>query len=110
MFLHSLKPGSSEHSYGVAVARLAGVPEAVLQRAKEVLSGLELRSRPAAMAGAVASDQMSLFNLARRRRTKPWRPWPCRQLEALDVEAITPLEALRTLHGLQQRLSAREPA
>ena len=48
VFLHSLKPGSSEHSYGVAVARLAGVPEPVIRRAREVLASLELHRRPPA--------------------------------------------------------------
>ena len=41
VFLHAIRPGSSEHSYGIAVARLAGVPEAVLKRAKQVLASVQ---------------------------------------------------------------------
>jgi DNA mismatch repair protein MutS len=107
VFLHSVKAGSSEHSYGVAVARLAGVPEAVLVRAKEVLTGLELRSRPAALAPEAAQDQMNLFAAA---SADPSSTAVLDDLRALETEAMTPLQALQTLHDLKQRLRPEERA
>jgi DNA mismatch repair protein MutS len=101
VFLHSVRPGSSEHSYGVAVARLAGVPEAVLQRAKEVLSGLELRSRPAALAPQNTADQMNLFA---KSSADPSEQTVLEDLRALETESMTPLQALQTLHDIKQRL------
>jgi DNA mismatch repair protein MutS len=104
VFLHSLQPGSSEHSYGVAVARLAGVPEPVIRRAREVLASLELHRRPpAGVAGGV--PQMDLFGA----------PGPDPALEALslrlaglDPDSLTPLQALQELHAMKALLKAPE--
>ena len=97
VFLHQVMPGSSEHSYGVAVARLAGLPESVLRRAREVLARLEL-SRPA---GLKTTAQASLFE----------QPAEDTKLNALaeglaglDLEAMTPLQALAKLAELKQSL------
>ena len=99
VFLHSIKAGPSEHSYGVAVARLAGVPEPVLRRAKEVLTGLELRSRPAGLPSG-PEDQMSLFQAA----TEPDDHPVLTALNSLDPDSMTPLQALQALHDLKTQL------
>jgi len=95
VFLHKLVAGSANRSYGIAVARLAGVPELVLARAKERLAELERR------AGEGGDDadrpQLDLF---------PERP-PAPLVEALraiDVERMTPVEALVALSRLKDHL------
>ena len=97
IFLHQVRPGSSEHSYGVAVARLAGLPESVLARAREVLARLEL-SRPA---GLKASSQASLFELPQE---SPQLKAVADGLASLDLDAMTPLQALAKLAELKQSL------
>jgi DNA mismatch repair protein MutS len=103
VFLHSLTPGSSEHSYGVAVARLAGVPEPVIRRAREVLASLEMHRRPPAdVAGGV--PQMDLFG--------PSGPDPALEalglrLAALEPDQLTPLQALQELHAMKSLLDPK---
>jgi DNA mismatch repair protein MutS len=99
MIAQDIKAGPSEHSYGVAVARLAGVPEAVLKRAKEVLTGLELRSRPAGMPDG-SEDQMSLFQTARDGDERA----VLQALRAMELDSMTPLQGLQALHDLKSQL------
>ena len=106
VFLHKLSRGAASRSYGVAVARLAGLPEPVLARAKALLAELE---RGAALpSGAPASmrakhrgarDQLGLFEA--NAAPSPPEPHPALELlRAVDVDRLTPLEAL----GLVDRL------
>jgi DNA mismatch repair protein MutS len=97
IFLHQVRPGSSEHSYGVAVARLAGLPESVLNRAREVLARLEL-SRPASLK---ASAQGSLFEAPAE---DPKLRAMADELAGLDLDAMTPLQAMAKLAELKQNL------
>jgi DNA mismatch repair protein MutS len=99
VFLRRVVPGPASRSYGIEVARLAGVPESVVQRAKEILVGLEDGAGPArAPAGrprsapAVAPAQGSLFEspLVRLQR----------EIAGLEVERLTPLDALNYLERL----------
>lgn len=105
IFLHRVVPGSADRSYGIHVARLAGVPRAVIRRAEEVLHTLEDGARaelptestrhadqPAA-SPELGAMQLSLF-------APPHAV--VEQLKQLDVLAMTPLEALTKLHELQQ--------
>jgi DNA mismatch repair protein MutS len=103
VFLHEVAEGAADRSYGVHVARLAGLPEAVLARAEEVLHGLEqgeARSAPARLA-----EDLPLFAAALERA----RPKPARQevsaiegtLAALDPDALTPREALQLVYRLK---------
>jgi DNA mismatch repair protein MutS len=106
VFLHSIRPGCSEHSYGVAVARLAGVPEPVIRRAREVLASLELHRRPpAAGPEGGGAPQIDLFG----------GPGPDPALEALglrlaalDLDQLTPLQAMQELHALKMSLDPPE--
>jgi DNA mismatch repair protein MutS len=99
VFLHTVRPGSSEHSYGVAVARLAGVPDPVLRRAREVLTSLELEHRPP-VAGQASAPQMELFGGA----PSPVLAELRNRLAALDLDRLSPLQALQELHTLQALL------
>ena len=111
VFLHKLQRGAASRSYGVACARLAGIPEPVLARARAILADLE---RGAALPGGA---QASL-----RGRTRAGRPQldlfggggvpdPPREhgavqiLRNLDVDRLTPLEALTLLATLKQSLT-----
>jgi DNA mismatch repair protein MutS len=108
VFLRRIQEGTADRSYGIHVARLAGVPDAVVARAKDVLTTLEAaqggatanlaaaRSRAPAAASAPPRDlQLGLF--------APPPPHPALEaLRALDPNALTPLEALTRLAELQR--------
>jgi DNA mismatch repair protein MutS len=64
VFLHEVAPGTADRSYGIHVARLAGLPEAVIARAQEVLTALEKRGETGQV--AKLADDLPLFNLAKR--------------------------------------------
>jgi len=105
LFLRKVMEGSSSHSYGIQVARLAGVPAHVIQRAKEILENLESgqwddtgkpRLAPSRRArGQHEEEQPSLFPA----------PHPITQdILGLSLHEMTPLEALNKLQELQERL------
>jgi DNA mismatch repair protein MutS len=90
VLLHQLVPGGSNRSYGLAVARLAGVPPVVLARAKAKLQELEAR------AASTPAPQMPLFE-----RPRPPDSEVEATLRVLDVERMTPVDALVTLARLR---------
>ncbi|MBI2867510.1 MAG: DNA mismatch repair protein MutS [Chloroflexi bacterium] len=106
-FLHKIVPGGADKSYGVHVAQLAGLPRSIVRRAQEVLADLETRadhagdSAPSPKArgvkGQPGAAQLDLFG--------PHPAW-VEELLALDLNAMTPLEALTKLYELQSK--ARE--
>jgi DNA mismatch repair protein MutS len=102
VFLHRLEPGGTDRSYGIHVAELAGLPSEVVARANVVLKTLEGDHRVAE--GPVAADpdpgQLPLFLEA------PPDPVMA-DLKALDVNAMTPLEAMNRLADLQRRAGGR---
>ncbi|MCA9537034.1 MAG: DNA mismatch repair protein MutS [Myxococcales bacterium] len=109
VFLHKLVPGGANRSYGIAVARLAGVPPIVLARAKTLLqdlekgaalpSGAHARMRPLDDAGKA---QLSLFVPASEAKRGPSAVE--RTLAELDVDRMTPLDALVALARLRALL------
>ena len=96
VFLRRIVPGPADGSFGVDVARLAGLPERVITRARQLLKELEAGEPRTAVPAAPQDDQISLADLkgdeVRRR------------LESLNVETLTPIEALNTLYELKQLL------
>jgi DNA mismatch repair protein MutS len=104
IFLHKVRPGGTDRSYGIQVARLAGLPPAVIARAKAILGELErereqLQSAVTPEAPATGPAQLGLF---------PATHDPLlRELATLDLGAMTPLQALNLLADWQQRLKAR---
>jgi DNA mismatch repair protein MutS len=96
VFLHSVGPGTAEKSWGLHVARLAGVPRAVLGRAGKVLAALEDRARGL----DPLSDELPLF--ARPAAPPPTAPSPVlAALAALDLDQLSPREALAALYRLK---------
>jgi len=107
-FLRKVVPGATSRSYGIQVARLAGLPDPVITRAKEVLANLEavefnevgqarLAEKPAGRKKK-QSGQLQLF------RTTPSAVEE--EIRALDIHGLTPLEALKTLSRLQEKLES----
>ncbi|MGH7829143.1 MAG: DNA mismatch repair protein MutS [Candidatus Binatia bacterium] len=101
IFLRSLVEGAANRSYGIHVARLAGLPPSVIQRAKEILKNLEGgelddKGRPRLAQGSRPDDpaQMALFAAPDSKLRE--------DLKRIDVSTLTPLEALNLLHGLTE--------
>jgi DNA mismatch repair protein MutS len=93
VFLHRLEPGGADRSYGIHVGRLAGLPETVVARAREVLAALEAGHR--VTRPATPAEQLALFQ-----QPAP-EPFVLAELKALDVDGLTPREALQKLAELQ---------
>ena len=103
VFLHRLQRGAASRSYGVAVAKLAGLPEPVLARARAILETLEQDGQqPPAKPKAAPPDQLGLF--AAKTGDSPVERETLATLRALDVDRLTGLEALQLLARLKQRL------
>lgn len=101
VFLHKLVPGATNKSYGVAVARLAGVDELVLARAKAILGDLE---RGAPLPGgrrASLRGQLELFEAAPQEREPSAVE---RTLAELEIDRLRPVDALLTLARLKEML------
>ncbi len=114
IFLRKIIRGGADKSYGIQVARLAGVPDSVIDRAKEIASWLEetdvtdkaknlqvrtsAKKKEAVREAGPAEKQMSLFDLY------PADHPVLKELAGLDVSNMTPIQALNTLYELQKRL------
>ena len=99
LFLRKIVRGAADDSYGIEVAKLAGLPESVVTKAKGYLKSLEKEkpvSAPAAQA-APAEDQVSLMDVGGSEIA--------RELQALDLNTLTPIEALNTLYQLQKKVN-----
>jgi DNA mismatch repair protein MutS len=102
LFLHRLRPGGADRSYGIEVGRLAGLPPTVLARARAILPLLEGGHIVAARASdvarpATADEQLGLF--------LPAVPHPViERLRGLDTNSMTPLEALQFLSELAEKV------
>ncbi len=100
IFMHKIVPGGSDDSYGIYVAKLAGIPEAVIKRSKEILSELELGS---ALPKTKTEKQMNLFAPT----VNPVMEDIKEELSKLDVNGLTPIEALRKLDEIKKKLHER---
>ena len=99
VFLHKVIPGSVDHSYGIQVARLAGLPKRVIERSREILLTLESPTRAGReTAVAVAEEQMQLF------MPDPELQGVMDEVEMTDLLITTPLEVMQLLFKLQQAL------
>ncbi len=105
VFLHEVAAGAADRSYGVQVARLAGLPEAVVERAREVLRLLE-GDGTGGRASAVVDD-LPLFSATVRRAPPAAKPDDrlAAALAGLHPDEMTPREALEALYRLK-RLAA----
>ncbi len=108
-FLRRIVPGPASQSYGIHVARLAGVPDSVIARAREILSNLESGERNEAgearwAAKGRGSGQLGLFSPASAEAALV-----VEALKALDPLTLTPIEALAKLADLADRAKGKKP-
>src|ERR1700752_475764 len=99
VLLHEVADGAADRSYGIAVAKLAGLPPAVVSRARAVLAKLEA-GRDATGGIAAGLDDLPLF-ASQQVDTSPADPL-ADALAALDPDALTPREALEALYALKR--------
>lgn len=118
VFLRKIVKGGADKSYGIQVAKLAGVPDMVIDRAKEIVSRLtdnditnklqdiavdtkgERHSRKNVQYDEVDLAQMSLFDTVKDEDV-------LKELQEIDITCLTPLDALNTLYRLQNKLKNR---
>jgi DNA mismatch repair protein MutS len=97
VFLHTIEPGAASKSYGIEVAKLAGLPSAVIERAKQVLKQHEKQERQSVQVETAPEPmQLTIFTPLSQRIVD--------RIEQVDVNALTPLQALNLLEELQQEL------
>jgi DNA mismatch repair protein MutS len=102
VFLHEVGKGAADRSYGIHVAKLAGLPEAVLQRATHVLATLE-ETQGRDVAGKLAGD-LPLFNAVRPAAVSA--PSKLDQMVAeIQPDKLTPREALDLIYKLKEELA-----
>ncbi len=97
VFVRRIVPGGADRSYGVHVAELAGLPKAVIQRAREVLLELERGATRERVSAIEARPQLSLFAAA------PPDDGLRRDLALVDIDGMTPIEAMTKLYELRER-------
>ncbi len=99
VFLHEVAPGAADRSYGIQVAKLAGLPASVTTRAKTVLDLLEKgeRGRPIPIV-----DDLPLFSAIRGMEEEAKEHPAVKALEAIDPDALSPKEALERLYELKK--------
>jgi DNA mismatch repair protein MutS len=99
VFLYKITPGGADKSYGIHVAQIAGMPPTVTQRAEEILQKLEKSSGKAVAKDPVSAKQMALFP-----NTNPL----LKELGTLDVNELSPLEALNLIFSWKKRFLKEE--
>jgi len=100
VFLRKIVRGGADQSYGVEVAKLAGVPERVIQRSREILEELEGAAAPPpapCAPSAAPAGQVSLLDMGSAQAAE--------RLRRTDVNTLTPIEAMNLLYELKQLLS-----
>ena len=99
IFLRKIIPGATDDSYGIEVAKLAGLPAPIIARAREILKELEAEGMPAIQSGKEdrePQDQISMLDLRSQRVSDV--------LRSLSVETLTPIEAMNQLYTLKKML------
>ncbi|MBR5892757.1 MAG: DNA mismatch repair protein MutS [Bacteroidaceae bacterium] len=105
IFLRKLMPGGSEHSFGIHVAKLAGMPKSIVKRSEQILAKLEASSNRGEMKSAPTSEisdtregvQLSFFQL-----DDPVLSQVRDEILGIDVNNLTPLEALNKLNDIKR--------
>ncbi len=103
IFLRKIMPGGADHSFGVAVASLAGLPSSVIARARQIMARLEVSGQDQNTIGKNILDKRK--NAGNRQvALQDYRPMELvEQLRAIDVMGLTPMEALNALFKLTEQ-------
>jgi DNA mismatch repair protein MutS len=99
VFLHKIVPGGADRSYGIHVAQIAGLPRPVIQRAHEILRQLEVSSGKTLESEETIKGQLTLF---------PENNPLLEAFKDLDINSLTPIEALNLLYDWKRRFISRE--
>jgi DNA mismatch repair protein MutS len=104
IFLRKLQPGGSEHSFGIHVAKMAGIPSTVVDRANEILGDLEQKTIAKNLQNKIKKIttrdfQLNLFQMEDPEVAK-LREW----IEKVDPNTLTPIEALMKLHEIKDKM------
>lgn len=109
LFLRKLVPGGSEHSFGIHVAKMAGMPQQVIQKANKILQKLEKSHSSEEMTDKLQASQnemqLSFFNL-----DDPLLEEIKEEILHLDIDTLTPVEALMKLNEIKRLLSKKKTA
>ncbi len=98
IFLRKILPGATDDSYGIEVAKLAGLPASVIDRARQILQELEAEGRaPVKVVEREPEEQISMQDLRSQQ--------VCAALESLHVETLTPIEAMNELYKLKKMIN-----
>ena len=105
IFLRKLMPGGSEHSFGIHVAKLAGMPKSIVKRSEQILQKLEASNNRGELKGAPTTEiadsregvQLNFFQL-----DDPVLSQVCDEILGIDVNNLTPLEALNKLNEIKK--------
>ena len=99
IFLRKIVPGATDDSYGVEVAKLAGLPSQVVTRARQILNELETQEGAPVrrVRDEEPDDQMSMLDLGAQQVRQA--------LESINVETLTPIEAMNELYKLKKLLN-----
>ena len=96
VFLHAIEPGAASKSYGIEVAKLAGLPKVVLERARHILKQHEKQERRSVQVETAEPMQMTMFTPLSQRIVD--------RIAETDINSLTPLQALNLLEELKQEL------
>ncbi len=104
LFLRKLIPGGSAHSFGIHVAKMAGMPNLVVQKAQKILKKLEASHKSESTTNALKQDdlQLSIFNL-----DDPILEEIREEIVSLDINTLTPVEALMKLNEIKKMVSRK---
>jgi len=100
VFLHSVGAGAADRSYGIHVAKLAGLPENVIQRAQNVLEMLQNSEQSGSL--SKLADDLPLFSLTDNTQTQIETPPALEKLNEINPDSLTPREALDLLYTLKE--------
>ena len=113
IFLRKLVPGGSEHSFGIHVAKMAGMPKSIVDRANEILKRLEsanrqegIQEKPAKKIAETTTQgnyQLSFFQL-----DDPVLSQVRDEIQNLDVNNLTPIEALNKLNEIKRIITGKQ--
>jgi DNA mismatch repair protein MutS len=105
IFLRKVIPGGADKSYGIHVGQMAGLPGGVINRAREILNGLESKQLDKRDMGqnivseTMVVPQLSMFNASNVL---------LEEIAAIDVDSLSPLEAITKLYGLKKRVKKEQ--
>ena len=105
IFLHKITPGSTDHSYGIYVAQLAGIPKKLIFRAQEILKGLEKEETLKKSFASPKTEQLTFFNQEEEDKIQNSIK---KELDALDINSLSPLEALNKINAWKKQIKENE--